>query len=274
MRVIKTLLAATDAGGLSQLQSCAEREPGLAVVGTVVNPSARTAASAINSIAPELVFLDLGDASGAAARLIGDRVAGGGPAVVVVTSEEAMRRWTPSAFDEVGVDLLVKPVTRERFQQAVRKAGDRIGMVVSRYGNHAGDRSQTGDHRSRPHLNRMIARQGGRMIVVDLDTIQYIQAAANYLSLYAGSQTYTVRMKIGDLAEQLDPERFARVHRSTIVNMRYARAFRATGSRTYSITLDNGVEVRMSNTYSRQILSSYFIAPGRFRIEQHGSAGQ
>jgi len=123
------------------------------------------------------------------------------------------------------------------------------GMI---HGRHATD------GRRRSHLERMIVRHGGRMVVVDFDTVRWIEAAANYLRLHTADRAYMVRMKMSDLQEQLDPDRFARVHRSAIVHMRYAKSFTPAGSRTYDITLDNGAEVRMSSRYSRGVLSYHF----------------
>jgi two-component system, LytTR family, response regulator len=263
MQPIRTLIIAGDAGGLNQLQNCAEKEPGLNVVGTVVDASPATAAVAVRAMNPELVFLDLGQYGNAAPALVRQWEADHGPTVVIVTTEDEMRRIDLSVFDSMNADVLVKPVDQKRFRHAVRQAGDRMDRAVPL--RVTGNQAQ--DTRQRLYPQRMIARQGRRMIVVDLDRVRYIQGAGNYLSLHSDNQTYSVRMKLSDLAEQLDPKKFARVHRSTIINMRHVRAFRPIGSRTYMVTLESGEEIRMSSSYSRRILSSYYIAPDRYLDE-------
>ncbi|MFW6079788.1 MAG: LytR/AlgR family response regulator transcription factor, partial [Gemmatimonadota bacterium] len=155
------------------------------------------------------------------------------PYVVFVTAydEYAMR-----AFDVNAIDYLLKPFDGERLATALARArerraieaaaarGERLTALAERMldrganagASHAGRRRRTPP---RPGSRRLVVRSRGRIRLVDPDEIDWIESDRNYVRLHTGDRTHLLRHTLGGLAERLDPERFVRIHRSTLVNL-------------------------------------------------------
>jgi len=221
-----------------------EMEPDVAVVGECGN-----GVEALETIAREpvdLVFLDVQmpelDGIGVAAALAGQS----GPAVVFVTaySEHAVR-----AFEVNAVDYVLKPFDRERFSAALararaRRAGGeqeelsrRLAAVLAEL------------QRSQGHAQRVLVRSEGRIRFVAVDDIDWIEAADNYARLHAGAERHLIRETMGSLEARLDPMRFARIHRSAIVNLARIRELQPTFNGEYAVILHSGAKLTLSRGY-------------------------
>src|SRR5579871_4646882 len=107
-------------------------------------------------------------------------------------------------------------------------------------------------------LRRLVIRTSGRVVFLDLNEIDWIEAAANYVKLHCGKDSYLLREGIGHLASKLDPERFVRIHRSSIVNVSRIRELQPCESGEYIAVLKNGKELSCSRGCRPQLLR--FIA--------------
>ncbi len=219
-------------------------EPDVAIVGECGN-----GVEALETITREpvdLVFLDVQmpelDGIAVAAALAEQ----GGPAVVFVTaySEHAVR-----AFEVNAVDYVLKPFDRERFSAALARARAR----------HAGgDREELSRRlaevlaqlqRAQGHARRLLVRSDGRIRFVPVDDIDWIEAADNYARLHVGAERHLVRETMGSLEARLDPARFARIHRSTIVNLARIRELQPTFNGEYTVFLQTGSRLTLSRGY-------------------------
>ena len=115
-------------------------------------------------------------------------------------------------------------------------------------------------------------RQGRETVRVPVASIQWIDAAGDYMCIHAGGDTHILRGTMKELEELLDPKLFQRVHRSTIVNLRLVKSLRAHMNGEYFLTLEGGHELKLSRTYRDKV--EYFLSGSANRTEAHRRAGR
>jgi len=91
------------------------------------------------------------------------------------------------------------------------------------------------------------------MLRIDVDSIRWIDAAGDYMCIHAGDETHVLRGTMNDLEQRLDSKRFARVHRSTIVNLECVREMRPHANGEYFLVLDSGHELKLSRSYKDKL---------------------
>src|SRR6185503_7693315 len=194
-------------------------EPDIEVVGEAA--TGREAVALIGETLPDLVFLDV-QMPGMDGFEVLDRVSQTWlPIVVFVTAHD---RYALKAFETHALDYLLKPFTATRFHEAI----DRARLEVARAGDHETsqrlielleDRRRARQRDGEPYLTRLAVKHSQRMVLVKVDDIDWIESSGNYAHLHTPAANYVVRMTMGELERRLDPARFARIHRSTIVQV-------------------------------------------------------
>lgn len=154
------------------------------------------------------------------------------PVVVFVTAHD---EYAIRAFEVNAVDYLLKPFTQERFDEALSRA--RRDLVSSE------------------PLSRLVVRTRDVYVILRAEEIDWLQAAANYVEVHARGKSFLIRSTISNLADRLDPRRFARIHRSTIVNIDRVAEIRSDAHGDYDVTLATGHVLRMTRNYSERLLS-------------------
>jgi two-component system LytT family response regulator len=211
------------------------------------------AIEAVRALKPDLVFLDLEmpDVDGfAVIDAIGRRQM---PATIIVTAHEdrALR-----AFDLPAFDYLLKPFGRERLRDALVRARQHLTAKRER---ELAERLLALAHEAAPAAlreqspERFIVRSGGRVLFVSISEIDWIESHGNYVRLHAGGRTHIVRETMVSLEQRLDPMRFARVHRTRIINLDRVRELRARGNGEYDVVLAEGTQFRVGRAF-RQAL--------------------
>ena len=167
------------------------------------------------------------------------------PAVVFVTAHD---RYAIKAFELNAIDYLLKPVTRARFDEALRRVCARLREQATR-----GDRLisllQTLAP-SRKYLTRVAVRTAGKTYFVELADVDWIQSAENYVQLHTSNAKHLVHVPIQTLQESLDPQQFLRIHRSMIVNLQQIKEIAPADHGECLLTLNSGVRLQSSRTYS------------------------
>ena len=220
-RIVRSYL-----GGRADVEVVAEAENGLEVV------------DAVRTLEPDLVVLDIqmpGMTGFEAIEAIGVEAM---PAVVFATAydEFALR-----AFDVHAVDYLLKPFSRERFDRAVERALARKPREIAPLISAA-------------PLERVVVRDRDRLFFVAADEILHLRAEGNYVRIHTADKSHLIRGTLADLELRLDPRRFARIHRSGIVNIAAIKEIRAHLHGDYVVTLRNGETVRLSRRYQGRLL--------------------
>ena len=218
------------------------RMAGVEIVGECA--SGREAVDAIRGLSPDLVFLDVQmpglDGYGVVEAVGAERM----PVVVFVTAydQHALR-----AFEARALDYLLKPIDDERFEQAVARARAR---VAERRESAVGRRLAAAP--AAP-LERILVRSGGRVLLVAADEVDWIEAAGDYLRLHVGPARHLLRETMGALEARLDPRRFVRIHRSTIVNVSRIRELQPYFNREYVVLLRDGTRLKLSRGYRERL---------------------
>jgi two-component system LytT family response regulator len=172
------------------------------------------------------------------------------PPVVFVTAHD---RFAIQAFEINAVDYLLKPVTEERFTQALARAKARL------YSSPEGDASRQiiclleSLATPRRYLKRLAVRSAGKTVFVDLQDVDWMEAAENYVQLHAGRANHLLHVAMNALERSLDPEMFLRIHRSIIVNIGRIKDLQAGTHGEYVITLHSGVRLHSGRTYSEKL---------------------
>jgi two-component system LytT family response regulator len=207
------------------------------------------AVSMIEELAPDIVFLDV-QMPGLDGFEVLDALEVDSPPVVVFVT--AYDQHAIKAFDVHAVDYILKPFDDERLLTALDRAVARLNSD----GKEKGIESLLGEVRSpKGHTERFLVRSAGRIYFVAAEEVDWIDAADNYVRLHAGGKPHLIRSKISQLAEELDPSTFVRVHRSHIVNMKQVKELKPLPSGDCDVVLKNDVVVRLSRSYRQDFES-------------------
>jgi len=212
-----------------------DEEPGIEIAGECHD--GKSAVEQIRRLAPDLVFLDvhMPEMNGFDVLRALERV----PPVIFVT---AFDEFAVKAFEVHALDYLLKPFDRERFQKALARA--RRGDLAA---NLCGLIEQLNGRKK--HLDRLVVKTGGRVVFLTTEEIDYIEAAGNYVRLHAGEQSHLYRETISNLETQLDPTKFARIHRSTIVNLSRVKELHPLFRGDFTVLLRDGRELVLTKSY-------------------------
>ncbi|MBV9342549.1 MAG: response regulator transcription factor [Acidobacteria bacterium] len=154
------------------------------------------------------------------------------------------------AFEAHALDYLLKPFDQERLHQAVNRARSELLKANDREVTERILHLLSESAGIQPSVTRrLIVKAGGRVLFLSFDEIDWVEAAANYIRIYAGKETYVLRKGIGEIAERLDPLQFIRIHRSTIVNVHKIKALQPVNSGEYIVILKDGKELSCSRGY-------------------------
>jgi len=207
----------------------------------------RSAVAEIARTSPDLVLLDVQmpelDGFEVVENLPPDRL----PAMIFVTAYD---RYALQAFDVHAIDYLLKPFTPERFRTALDRARER---VTRRDRSNGVERLVEELRARRKHLARLLVRAGRRIVVLDADRIDWIQAADNYVSVRSAGRDYLLRGALATLERQLDPARFVRIHRSMIVNVNRIEALEPATHGDFDVRLRDGTHVTLSRTFRSRV---------------------
>ncbi|MGB7848495.1 MAG: LytTR family DNA-binding domain-containing protein [Candidatus Acidiferrum sp.] len=170
------------------------------------------------------------------------------PLLIFITSQD---QYAVKAFETKAFDFIMKPYDQRRLHGAIKRARD----DVTRMQGDALTLRQIDlirKVRSVPE-QRLIFKMGGRVIFLDVDEVDWVEAAANYVAIHAGSEVYRIREPIGQLEKRIANHNFSRIHRGIIVNVTKIKQVYPCNSGEYMIRLKNGKELPCSRNYNSAI---------------------
>ena len=206
------------------------------------------ALKAIETLAPDLVFLDvqMPELDGFSVLEAIEHM----PAVIFVTAYD---RFALRAFEVNALDYLLKPFDPERFEQALQRA--RASLERQSLGdlNRRLQKLITSLSANGKFVDRLVIKAGGRISFLSVDEIDWIEAADNYVRLHAGRENHLLRKTMTALEERLDPAKFVRVHRSTIVNIDRIKELYPLLKGEYEIVLKTGARLASGRGYRERL---------------------
>lgn len=246
---IRTLIVDDEPLGRERIRALLARDREIEVVEEC--PDGRRAVAAIERSRPDLVFLDvqMPEMNGFAVleAIAGDRM----PVIIFVTAYD---RYAVQAFEVHALDYLLKSFDRDRFEAALKRAKEEI------------HRSKTGVLNERlvglledlqakqKRLTRLVVKSGGRIVFLRVDEIDWVEAADNYVRIHAGRESHLIRETLQSLEGRLNPDKFLRIHRSTLVNLDRIRELQPIFHGDYLVKLNDGTELTLSRNYRERLL--------------------
>ena len=240
-----------------------ERSDDIEIVGECRN--GRETLAALDSLAPDLVFLDVQMPELDGFDVVRARGAARMPYVIFVTAYD---EFAVRAFETHALDYLVKPVNEARFAAALDRVRERmrfaealeltrrIGHLLAAH-DRRGDRRADGADAARAAplvpARRVVVPTSAGELVLDVDEIDWIQADDYYAAVYARGRRHLIRESLASLAERLDADQFVRVHRSAIVRLDRVREMRAGPAGESTLVLRDGTRVPVSRRRREQV---------------------
>ena len=223
--------------------------PDVEIVGEAAD--GRRAVAVVTSRKPDLLFLDVQMPLLDGFEVVDALTAAHMPVVVFVT---AFDRYAMKAFEVHAIDYLLKPFTVDRFQTAMARARDEIDAVGSSdsrrrllelIADRAGEAA---------HLQRFVIKCGEGYRLVPAAEVTSFEAQGNYVRLTTGSGHHLLRITMAELEKRLDPRRFARIHRSTMVNIDRIKEITPAWHGDFEVLLYDGQRLRLSRNFRGRLL--------------------
>lgn len=257
--ILQTVVADDEPLARRKLRQMLGEISGVQVAGE--GASAAEVLEVVKTTAPQLLFLDIcmpGADGFALLNQLQTLPGVNAPRVIFTTAYD---NYALRAFDMNAIDYLLKPFTADRLRTALDRARDEIlgtGKPSGERRDEASSNSNHHDHNNGSrYTTRIVFKSRGRILFLPVSDIRWIGAEENYVRICTKAETHLLRQTMTDLEEKLDPEMFARVHRSAIVNLQYVKEVRTESRRDFSVLLVSGQKIPMSRSYHARILQSF-----------------
>lgn len=197
---------------------------------------------------PDIVFLDIQmpgvDGFGVIQEVGADNM----PPVVFVTAYD---QYAINAFDVNAVDYLLKPFDKERFSKSYNRVIEKIKFKKAK----TNDLKLILDEvkKERKFLERFLVSVGSKYFFVAVREIIFISSAEKYVELHTAKGKYLLRDTMNNVEESLPHEKFARIHRSYIVNVEQIQEMQSWSHGDYIVILKNGEKLNMSRRYKENL---------------------
>jgi two-component system LytT family response regulator len=241
---IRTLIVDDEPLAREGIRLHLDAQPDVEIVGEARD--GEEAVEMITALRPDLVFLDVQmpgvDGFGVVEAVGVDAM----PSVIFITAYD---QFALRAFDAHAVDYLLKPFDAERLHTAVDSArnairGKRRNEVEERLVALLGELRGKGQF-----LERIVVRSGGRILILRIEDVEWLEAASNYVRIHAGGREYLLRETMTNLETKLDPAHFVRIHRSTIVRLDRIKELEPLFQGDYVLILEDGTRLTSSRGY-------------------------
>lgn len=226
-----------------------KREADVEVVGECGD--GREALEAIRRDKPDLVFLDIQMPEMDGLTMLGKLKPGEMPAIVFAT---AFDQYAIKAFEVHALDYLLKPFDDERFAGTLKRVRDRLGRSGSGAELDPRLAALLADLRPAPKTtDRIAVKSGGRVLLVRLEEIDWVESADNYVSLHVGTEAHLLRETMNALEARLPASSFVRISRSTIVNLSRIKELQPLFHGEYAVILRDGTRLTLSRGYREKL---------------------
>ena len=253
---IRTLLVDDEKLAIQGLQLRLEPYADVEVIGTCAN--GREAIRKIKTEKPDLVFLDIQMPGFDGFSVVSGVMEIEPPLFVFVTAyeEHAIR-----AFEANAVNYLMKPVDEDKLADTLDRVRTRLTekrsaeeatklqAVLAEVAPDAIENMPAEDENAGRYERMINIKDRGQIFRVDVETIEHIEAAGDYMCIYTGDNSLILRETMKDLERRLDPRVFQRVHRSTIVNLDQVRQVKPHTNGECFLVLGSGAQVKVSRSY-------------------------
>ena len=246
MQTFKALIVDDERLSRQRLRRLLSFEPEYQIAGECCNGA--EALRALEETRPDVLFLDVQmpemDGFGVVNALARSRP------LVIFTS--AYDEYALRAFEVHAFDYLLKPFDRRRFRDSMQRARQQLSQERAGFGaDRMADLIESLAARKAP--DRIAVRTNGRVVFLKAADIDWIEAADNYACLHVGREVHILRETMSELEARLDPARFIRVHRSTIVNLDRVKELQPWFRGDYKVLLNDGTELTLTKSHREKL---------------------
>jgi two-component system, LytTR family, response regulator len=265
-RKIRALVVDDESLAREALLVLLDDDPEIEVIAECRN--GKEAVTVIREQSPDVVFLDIQMPGMDGFQVVEEVGAVRMPVTIFVTAydKHALR-----AFEAHALDYLLKPFDHDRFNTALQRAKtfvrqQQLGEISesllavlqdlkSKEGGTPSEKDKRKPERAarQEPIDRVVIKSGGRIYFLKTEEIDWVEGAGDYLTLHSGSQTHLIRETMGNFHAKLDPQKFLRIHRSTIVNIERIKDIRPLYKGDYVITLTSGIGLKASRGYRHEL---------------------
>lgn len=258
---LRTLIVDDEPLGRDVVRHMLQYHPDIVVVGEAANGV--KALEEIRSKQPHLVFLDIKMPKMGGLEVLQSLSSEAVLAPVVIFTT-AYDEYAVQAFERCALDYLLKPFDQERFDAALQRArrhlqnshdadfGRRLRELVVM--NSSGPER---DPRAKPAadsgpgrvLTRFALKEGGRVTFVSVDSVDWLEASGNYVGLHVQGKTHLIHESLASVEQALDPQKFLRIHRSTIVKVDRIKELQPFANGEFVVILHDGTRLKLSRSF-------------------------
>jgi two-component system LytT family response regulator len=245
---IRALIIDDEPLGREGIRGLLAGDPDIEIVGE--SSDGVQAIADIQALRPELVFLDIQmpecDGFGVLEALPEDVL----PAVIFVTAYD---KYALDAFAVHALDYLLKPVDPERFRSALERVKGHLRRSESGALNDKLRRFVAELHDRAQYRSRIVVKTHGKLLLFKVDDVDWVESAGDYVNIHVRGEQHLLRETMAELEAKLDPARFMRIHRSTIVNVDRVKELELLFQGQYLVRLRDGTRLTASRSYKKQI---------------------
>ncbi len=260
MEKIRSLIVDDEQLARLRIRKLLENEPDIEIAGECADGA--HALASIEQLDPHLVFLDIqmGDIGGfEMIDRLGDLTR---PVFIFITAYD---KYAVRAFEENAIDYLLKPFSEDRFRTALQRSRERIharqiktytDQLLSLLHAYHDDRKLSPPAPApvtASYSNRLVLKTGSRLVFVDADQVDWVEAEGVYVRLYSGQKSHLLRESLTNVEQRLDPTRFVRIHRSTLVNVHRIKEIIPHLNGGCIVILHDGKRLKMSRSYRDRV---------------------
>lgn len=251
---LRTLIVDDELLSRNKIRGFLRDHPEFQIVGECAD--GEHAVAAIASHRPDLIFLDVqipGRDGFEVLDSIADKFF---PAIIFVT---AFDKYAVRAFETRALDYLLKPFNKARFAEALNRFHEQRARLNGLDRKEELKAALQEIQRESRDDERIVVKTGSRIMLLRKSSIEWVEAQGDYVKLHVGKESHLLRETMASMSNRLDPSRFVRIHRSSIVNLDYIRELRPVWGGDYIVLLRDGTELTMSRTYRSSLQAAIHV---------------
>ncbi|MDX1951254.1 MAG: LytTR family DNA-binding domain-containing protein [Verrucomicrobiota bacterium] len=242
---IRTLIIDDEELARDRIRSLLSNESSIEIIGECSD--GKTAVEMIDRESPDLVFLDVQMPELDGFQVLESISPEKTPKIIFVTAHE---KFALRAFDFHAIDYLLKPFDRDRFKLGLDRA---VSQLQSKDHDSTLARQMSALlsdlQKSKPMVERLVVKSDGRVLLIKVEDLDWVEAADNYVNLHVGTESHLLRETMSSLEKRLPEETFMRISRSTIVNVERIKELQPLFHGEYVVLLKNGARLTLSRSY-------------------------
>ncbi len=215
------------------------------------------AVETINDLKPDLLFLDIQMPEMNGFEVLRKISVMPQPQVIFVTAYD---KYAIKAFECHALDYLLKPVNDNRFSETVRTVmkdfsirnlyaySHKLKKLIDDYYESANAETDQSE-KTNEYLTRLMVKAKEEISIIRIDEIDWLESAGDYIYVHSDSKKLILRETLISLESKLDPKKFVRIHRSSIVNVDKIKNLKANEHGDFEVYLHSGTKLKLSRTY-------------------------